>query len=150
MFEPVRELVDYLKGNYKNDSFIVRDFGLGGYDRTAPINLVGKTLDGSTFLEDISAVGVCLAFIRDIVNYIMVERIDKIDLLKLNVEGLEYEILERLIDSNAIKNIKFIQVQFHNFADNSIVRRDNIRSFLSKTHEEMYNFPFVWESWQKT
>ena len=39
----------------------------------------------------------------------------KIDLLKINIEGGEYEVLENLIENDLIKNIDNIQIQFHDF-----------------------------------
>lgn len=39
---------------------------------------------------------------------------DKVKLLKLNVEGAEYRILDRLIDTGVIYNIENVVVSFHN------------------------------------
>jgi hypothetical protein len=45
--------------------------------------------------------------------------IDRITLLKINVEGRKYDILPHLTDTGLVSRIDNIQVQFHNFIDNS-------------------------------
>lgn len=70
-----------------------------------------------------------------------------VDLLKINIEGGEYDVLESLIKSHLMERIRFVQVQFHHFVPDAEARRQAIRSELAKSHVEMWNYPFVWESW---
>lgn len=70
-----------------------------------------------------------------------------VDLLKINIEGGEYEVLPALIDAGLIDRVRCIQVQFHNFIPEAKEKRDAIRTLLANTHIEMWNYPFVWESW---
>jgi FkbM family methyltransferase len=70
-----------------------------------------------------------------------------IDLMKINVEGAEYVILDNLIKSNSILKIKSIQIQFH-LTNNSDALYKNIISQLEKTHRMTWRFPFVWENWE--
>lgn len=70
-----------------------------------------------------------------------------VDLIKINIEGGEFEVLPALIHTGLIERVRYIQVQFHNFVPEASVKRDAIRSALAKTHVEMWNYPFVWESW---
>lgn len=39
--------------------------------------------------------------------------IDDIGLMKINIEGGEYELLERMIELGIINKVKDIQIQFH-------------------------------------
>lgn len=75
--------------------------------------------------------------------------LDKIDLLKINIEGGEFDLLPALIDSGLIKQIRYLQIQFHNFVDGAPEKRQSVRSSLRKTHREMWNYEFVWESWER-
>jgi FkbM family methyltransferase len=75
-------------------------------------------------------------------------KVKHIDLLKINVEGSEFLILPEIISKKLINKIKHLQVQFHTFYPNSKKLRDEIRLGLSETHEEEWNYPFVWESWK--
>jgi FkbM family methyltransferase len=72
---------------------------------------------------------------------------EKIDLLKINVEGSEYPILNNLIDSGKINMIENIQVQFHLFDGVENQDYDTLVKKLSKTHKLTWRFPFVWENW---
>lgn len=71
-----------------------------------------------------------------------------VDLLKINIEGGEFEVLPALIHAGLIERVRYIQVQFHNFVPGATAKRDAIRTALAKTHVEMWNYPFVWESWE--
>ena len=72
----------------------------------------------------------------------------KIDLMKINIEGSEYELLEHLIESGCIKKITDIQVQFHNFVPNAPEKRSELHKKLSRTHYMTYNYPWIWENWR--
>lgn len=66
----------------------------------------------------------------------------KVDILKLNCEGAEYEIIEDLDKNDLIKDIDEILVQFH-----KIMKRDGSEKILSKTHKK--EFDFKWQLWTK-
>lgn len=74
-------------------------------------------------------------------------KLNRIDLLKLNVEGAEYEILDDLIKNQFINNINYLQIQFHKIDNNSEVKRDKIREILKLTHDLQWDYTFIWESW---
>lgn len=73
--------------------------------------------------------------------------VNSVDLLKINIEGGEFEVLPALIYAGLIDRVRYIQVQFHNFVPGATAKRDAIRNALANTHDEMWNYPFVWESW---
>ena len=77
------------------------------------------------------------------------EKIEEIDLLYLNIEGSEYKLLDQLIESGLINKIKHLQVQFHNYIDDASNKRKLIRKHLDKTHKCIFNFPFIWERWDR-
>jgi FkbM family methyltransferase len=87
--------------------------------------------------------------VRNITAVIEELKLGQIDLIKINVEGAEFDILSALIESGYISRLNHIQVQFHEFHPDSWSLRDKIRIQLGKTHTESWNFPFVWESWSK-
>lgn len=73
----------------------------------------------------------------------------QIDLMSLNCEGGEFLILPRLIQTEQIKQVKNVQVQFHRFVPNADTRRHDIQQELAKTHKKKFDYPWVWESWTK-
>lgn len=74
--------------------------------------------------------------------------IDKIDLLKLNIEGGEYDLLDDMISKDLICLCTDIQVQFHCDIKDYEARYKKISSGLGKTHKLTWRYPFVWESWR--
>ena len=85
---------------------------------------------------------------RSIDNVLADLDLEQIDLIKINIEGGEYELLPAILKSGFIDRIKYIQVQFHNFITGADNKREQIRHELEKTHSEMWNYDFVWESWE--
>lgn len=71
------------------------------------------------------------------------------DLAKINVEGSEFDILERAIEIGAIPHIKSISAQFHTVVPDYERRHDAIRAALEKTHDLEYDEPFIWTGWKR-
>jgi FkbM family methyltransferase len=74
--------------------------------------------------------------------------IEFIDLMKLNIEGAEYDLLDHLIETGYHKIIRNLQIQFHSFVPDALERMTKIREQLSATHTVTYQFDFVWENWE--
>jgi FkbM family methyltransferase len=72
-----------------------------------------------------------------------------IAVLKINIEGSEYDILMHIISAGLHKNIKNIQVQFHEIAGIPYEYwYKEIEKKLSLTHERTWYYPFCWENWK--
>jgi FkbM family methyltransferase len=145
IFEPVSSFAEQMRHRFsKNDRILVLQYGLGGSTRKETINICANSTSVyrlSPYKEEIHIV--------DIADWIYREDIKKIDLVKINVEGAEYEILERLIDTKLIDIMSNIQVQFHNISKDSSYRMVNIQRRLLETHAPTYQYKFVWENWTK-
>lgn len=81
-------------------------------------------------------------------EYLLNHGILFVDLLKMNIEGAEYDLLDYMLVKGLVCMISDIQIQFHDFIDGAKERREHIQKELSKTHELTYNFDFVWENWR--
>jgi FkbM family methyltransferase len=76
-------------------------------------------------------------------------KIEKVDLVQINIEGEEYPILEQWIENGSIRKFKFIQVQFHNFIDDCDIKRQKIhQGLISSGFQSRFQYDFVWESWE--
>lgn len=84
----------------------------------------------------------------DIKEFLDYYKITSIDLLKLNIEGSEYDVLERLLELNFLPSIKDIEIQFHSYFPESKARRDAILEQLALTHERSWNYEWIMESWK--
>lgn len=74
----------------------------------------------------------------------------EIGLCKVNIEGMEYMLLEYMIGNGLGKNVKNLQVQFHLIEGQpSEYEYEKIAALLSLTHELTWRIPFVWENWRR-
>lgn len=75
-----------------------------------------------------------------------------VDLMKINIEGGEYNLLEKMISSGLISKVDNLQIQFHDIkALDSENRMKKIWLALEKTHMVTWKFrPFVWENWKRS
>ena len=148
VFEPVKEYYDLIVNKFKGNSKIkVFHYGLGGLTQSLKINLQG---DGtSVHTTNGKFTGTELINVVDILDCLKDLGLEKVDLLKLNIEGEEYSLLESLIKNNELKRFSDIQIQFHTFVDNAEERRSIIRKALSEDFTLEYDFEFVWEGWKQ-
>lgn len=103
--------------------------------------------DASSFVRGSAGVNGHRAELRPVTSMFDELGVSRVDLLKINIEGGEFDVLPALIDSGLVERVRFLQIQFHNFIPGAKQKRDAIRGGLNKTHTEMWNYPFVWESW---
>jgi FkbM family methyltransferase len=144
VFEPVSEFADKIKARFAgNKRILVHQFGLSNENRAVLLS-VNKT-SSSLYKQrgELKEVRLVKA-----VDFIQENHIQKIDLMKINIEGAEYDLLEHLIDAGLIGNINNIQVQFHDFVSNAEQRMIMLQKELEKTHSLTYQYPFVWENWR--
>ena len=73
--------------------------------------------------------------------------LSRIAVVKMNIEGGEYDLLPAMIETGHIEQIDRLTVQFHRYSEAQIGQRDEIRNGLSKTHECVWEYPFIWEEW---
>ena len=139
------EYFDYLNKKFKNDENIrIFNFALSNFTGTGMISSIGA---GSSMVYRQENAVLEKIKVKSIYEFLKEENINKIDLLYLNIEGSEYNLLDEIITKNIQKKILHFQIQFHNFVDNSKVKRKAIRDILKKTHTCKFNFPFIWERW---
>lgn len=72
----------------------------------------------------------------------------EIALLKLNIEGDEYRVLEFILREGLARQFTNLQVQFHACVPGYAERHDAIRAALARTHELVYDEPFIWTGWK--
>lgn len=70
-------------------------------------------------------------------------------LVKMNAEGAEFDVLDKLIETGQIRQINSMLVQFHKFVPGAVQRRTAIRNQLRATHRCTLSVPWVWEVWRR-
>jgi len=148
VFEPVSQYAEKIRERLASNSKVhVIEAGLGGGDRSEVITVEG--LGSSVFVEGREDKVKETIKIVSIVDYIESKGYSTIGLVKINIEGGEYELLDVLFEHpHLLMNIKYFQIQFHDFVPNAQEMRNKIQKKLSKTHKKMWDFPFIWESWE--
>jgi FkbM family methyltransferase len=86
---------------------------------------------------------------HNIEHFIEKYNLNKIDLIQVNIECEEYPLLLHWINTDFLKNVRFIQIQFHTFCDNYEENYSIISEGLKNLGFEIrYRYDFVWESWE--
>ena len=130
------------------------EHGLGAADTSARLMLDGPGSSvhaGDARLPADGAAGSMGAVdveIRDVATVFDGLGLDRIDLLKLNIEGAEYDVLDRLAETGWLARIDQILVQFHEWHPHAHRRRRAIHSALAREHVEEWDYPWVWERWR--
>jgi FkbM family methyltransferase len=145
LFEPLPTYAERLKFKFKSyDNVKVIGKALSSDGRGLKLNAAGLRSRESRGLAKESIINVDSINIGNLIR-----EYPKIELLKLNIEGMEYECLEKLVEENSLINVNFILVQFHDFFADSSQRRDALRQQFQKNFTCIYSFDWMWELWHR-
>lgn len=85
-----------------------------------------------------------------VINFLKTLNFEKISLMKINVKGAEYELLEKLLNNIICETIENYQIQFYSHKHKAIKRRKEIiKLFNERNYIHTYCYPFVWENLKK-
>lgn len=85
-----------------------------------------------------------------IINFLKTLNFEKISLMKINIKGSEYELLEKLLNNDICETIENYQIQFYSHKRKAIKRRKEIiKLFNERNYIHTYCYPFVWENLKK-
>jgi FkbM family methyltransferase len=145
VFEPYPPYAQMIAERFShNPQISTHAFGLAGETGLSALNIDQDS--SSVFKASAQTVEISLVSAAD---FIRDNRIDQINLMKINIEGGEYPLLEQLIEEGIAQRIDNIQVQFHDFVPDAVARMHQIQEHLRKTHELTYQYEFVWENWSR-
>ncbi|MEQ1695740.1 MAG: FkbM family methyltransferase [Hyphomicrobiaceae bacterium] len=146
LFEPVRDFYDACDQRFaSNPKIHCFNYGLSASSGQFSIS---AEADGSSVVKASATGGEETVRIESFAATAGDLGLTQIDLIKINIEGGEYDVLPAIIVSGWIGKIRNVQVQFHDFIPGAIEKRQKIRDDLLRTHMESWCFPFVWESWR--
>ena len=145
IFEPVEAFAAKIERRFsKNDRIFIHRHGLSNETKVVSIALCG---DGSSIVKSASK-SEKSKLIRAL-DFMHQNNISTIDLIKINVEGGEYELLDHLIETGFVQCIDNIQVQFHDFVPDAEARMTQIQKNLACSHFLTYQYTFIWENWKR-
>ncbi len=149
-FEPNPRIFSVLKSKAPNyPKLQLQQYGLGDEDMVTPISLKGlgsSIFDHANSANDEESVEV---EIKSVDNAWEALGLGDVDLLKINIEGAEFPLLERMIELDMLSRARIIMVQFHEWHPGAYGRRRRIRTALARTHDQDWDYPFVWEKWTR-
>ncbi len=157
VFEPVPSFARQIAERFSaNPRITVTACAVADREARVPVEIDGESsaVGGTTSTTDAAAGLPMIAF-----DHAMREhQITRVDVLKVNIEGSEYLLLEHLLDTGWIEKIGILQVQFHRWRWNGQTNvrshdindlRQQLQRRLSATHDIDYSVPFVWEQWRR-
>lgn len=140
IFEPV--FFSLIKASLTDPKIFVHNYGLSNKTEKRRISISADSTSLHRAFNNF-----CDAQFVDIFELMQSEYQD-IDLIKINIEGEEYNLLERMIETGIVNKFVNIQVQFHNFVPDAEKRKTKIQMELLKTHEIVWRYDYIWESWR--
>ncbi|MDO6480643.1 FkbM family methyltransferase [Shimia thalassica] len=145
IFEPHPGFAALIREKFAdNPNIHVHELALGAESREMELSDAG---DASSSVANHDRV--FTAQFLSVDSFIAETPLPRIDLVKINIEGGEYELLPALIASGVLARVARLQVQFHLFEPALSAARAEIRADLAKTHECVWDYPFVWEEWRR-
>ena len=70
--------------------------------------------------------------------------------MKVNIEGGEYDLFDRLIEAGSLGRFRQVSVQFHEWHPRAHGRRgSDTAGELRRQHDEVWCYPWVWELWRR-
>lgn len=78
----------------------------------------------------------------------LLRTLPEVALMKMNIEGAEYDLLNHIIDAGLHTRIRNLQVQFHEIEGEPFKDwHEAIQTKLSASHSLSWFYPFCWENW---
>ncbi len=144
IYEPIPNFANICKEKFRfNKNVAVINAAVGGSTRKTYFSFADNGT--SEFVNN--TVDKIEADVIDIAEILEMNKLE-IGCIKMNIEGGEYELLERLIESNKISKIKALLIQFHRQPENFESRYNEIQSKLKLTHRQKFSHYMVWELWE--
>jgi FkbM family methyltransferase len=144
IFEPHPSAVSVLQKRFeKCQNINIHKFAIGGETNTVALS---SNDEGSSIMGH-NPENALIVQLKNICE-LLEEQDHHVSLMKLNIEGAEYELLERLLASESRHRCETILVQFHFRGPESEYRYNNIARLLSHSHRIVWRYPFLWEMWE--
>lgn len=143
ILEPVTRFREAIIARGIHAGIHIHPYGLAGETKEAVFHIQGDST--GAFADSNDTECVVLHGIVSVLNELCPTRCD---LLKLNIEGTEFDVLEAILSQNIATRITNIQVQFHAVVPNYMARYEAIRAGLLATHHLTYDAPWCWQNFQ--
>jgi FkbM family methyltransferase len=142
-FEADPNIAKILKGNLeKNNCADIEVIDKAVWINNDGIELSLEGADGASIYSKVNVTKVPSVRLKD-----LIEEENKIDMLKIDIEGAEYEVLKDC--QNSLSNVENIFIEYHSFSNSnqnlseilSILEKNNFRYFIKPVNDR--EIPFI-------
>ena len=145
IYEPHPDLAGDAARNFRGNAKI-NTYAIGVGGENGILDLYGNTMNASLIPNSIGTViKVPVRKASELFKERYGDR--EIDLLKINIEGAEYDVVPDLINNWDFSKVYRFLVQFHNSVPGYQEKREACRKLMSKTHMMVWNYDYLFESW---
>ena len=143
VFEPHPEAFRNLAERFaRHPDVTLHEFALGGANGRASLS---SAAEGSSIVSNRSDRSIDVGLV-DVCQHLSSDG-RKVALMKLNIEGSEYDLLEKLLKSDMRYRVQSMLIQFHLQGPASKARYASIAESLTETHRLSWRYAFLWELW---
>lgn len=147
IFEPFPVYANFCAHLFSRNALVrVHAAALGGSSRIAKFSFADN---GTSEFITTGSVDAVDAPVVDVAQFFDQLGNEQVACLKLNIEGGEYEVMERLLDTSQINRCDSLLIQFHPQPAGWEARLKSIQARLQITHVREWSYPMVWEKWVK-
>lgn len=143
VFEPLPSFAAQLRSRFAGDpKVVVHEYAVG---REAGTIAMSVAADASGAYAHGPAVEVPVVAAATLAAQLP----EEIALVKINIEGGEFELLPAMDAAGLLRRIERLFVQFHRVGGTPEQDRQDCRRLLTEEHRCDWDYPFVWESWSR-
>ncbi len=145
LYEPLESEFNYLRKKYQyNLKVELHNMAISNTDNYKFLSLENN----NSSLSDVKIKNSIKIKCKNIINIFDKEK--NIDLIKMNIEGSEYEILNAIINKNYLKKCKYYLIQFHHKNNENLKKNKEIieNKFLEMNFKKIFGYNYVWEVWE--
>ena len=143
VMEPIHDFSDFIRTRFENrENVIVLPFGAASTNGKRTLSISGEKSSEFSLLplsESVDATDISQ----------VVSDYGPFHVMEVNIEGSEYEVLQRLIETGQIEDLDVLLLQFHEIDASSMTNRDNITKMLTQTHTIRFEYEWIWERWDR-
>ncbi|MCB0977646.1 MAG: FkbM family methyltransferase [Acidimicrobiales bacterium] len=147
-FEPSPRFHDEMARRLEgNDHIHPYNYGLGKADATMALSEDGMASSFEIAASYRDGTPTTTVSIRDAAAAFDEIGLERIDFIKINIEGGEFDLIDRLYETGWLDRTRYVLVQFHEWYDKAELRRWKSRRQLKATHRELWSCPWIYEMW---
>lgn len=143
VMEPVKEFSNLMSERFAHaNNVAILSYGAAGANGKRVLSVSGEKSSEFSLLR-----------ISEVVDVIDISQVisehGPFHVMEVNIEGSEYEVLYRLIETGQIESFDVLLLQFHKIDASSATEKDNISKILSRTHSIRFEYEWIWERWDR-